>query len=242
MMLRLDKFLANMKVGSRSQVHEIIKAGQVTVNGKVCRSAKQKVKEDAEVLVNGQAVVYQQYHYFLLNKPAGVLSATEDSRQKTVLDLLKDQDRYQKIAPVGRLDKDTTGLLLLTNDGQLAHQLLAPEYHVPKTYYALLAGVADEETAKAIAAGLTLKDGTELKPGQLKILRQDKDQEQSEIEITITEGKYHQVKRMFASQGMKVLKLKRLSMGPLTLPTDLAPGSYRPLTEEELAALKQVAL
>ncbi|MCD5434436.1 rRNA pseudouridine synthase [Lactobacillus delbrueckii] len=241
-MLRLDKFLANMKVGSRSQVHEIIKAGQVTVNGKVCRSAKQKVKEDAEVLVNGQAVVYQQYHYFLLNKPAGVLSATEDSRQKTVLDLLKDQDRYQKIAPVGRLDKDTTGLLLLTNDGQLAHQLLAPEYHVPKTYYALLAGVADEETAKAIAAGLTLKDGTELKPGQLKILRQDKDQEQSEIEITITEGKYHQVKRMFASQGMKVLKLKRLSMGPLTLPTDLAPGSYRPLTEEELAALKQVAL
>lgn len=241
-MLRLDKFLANMKVGSRSQVHEIIKAGQVTVNGKVCRSAKQKVKEDAEVLVNGQAVVYQQYHYFLLNKPAGVLSATEDSRQKTVLDLLKDQDRYQKIAPVGRLDKDTTGLLLLTNDGQLAHQLLAPEYHVPKTYYALLAGVADEETAKAIAAGLTLKDGTELKPGQLKILRQDKDQEQSEIEITITEGKYHQVKRMFASQGMKVLKLKRLSMGPLTLPVDLAPGSYRPLTEEELAALKQVAL
>lgn len=241
-MLRLDKFLANMKVGSRSQVHEIIKAGQVTVNGKVCRSAKQKVKEDAEVLVNGQAVVYQQYHYFLLNKPAGVLSATEDFQQKTVLDLLKDQDRYQKIAPVGRLDKDTTGLLLLTNDGQLAHQLLAPEYHVPKTYYALLAGVADEETAKAIAAGLTLKDGTELKPGQLKILRQDKDQEQSEIEITITEGKYHQVKRMFASQGMKVLKLKRLSMGPLTLPTDLAPGSYRPLTEEELAALKQVAL
>ncbi len=239
-MLRLDKFLANMKVGSRSQVHEIIKAGQVTVNGKVCRSAKQKVKEDAEVLVNGQAVVYQQYHYFLLNKPAGVLSATEDSRQKTVLDLLTDQDRYQKIAPVGRLDKDTTGLLLLTNDGQLAHQLLAPEYHVPKTYYALLAGVADEETAKAIAAGLTLKDGTELKPGQLKILRQD--QEQSEIEITITEGKYHQVKRMFASQGMKVLKLKRLSMGPLTLPADLAPGSYRPLTAEELAALKQVAL
>lgn len=239
-MLRLDKFLANMKVGSRSQVHEIIKAGQVTVNGKVCRSAKQKVKEDAEVLVNGQAVVYQQYHYFLLNKPAGVLSATEDSRQKTVLDLLTDQDRYQKIAPVGRLDKDTTGLLLLTNDGQLAHQLLAPEYHVPKTYYALLAGVADEETAKAIAAGLTLKDGTELKPGQLKILRQD--QEQSEIEITITEGKYHQVKRMFASQGMKVLKLKRLSMGPLTLPADLAPGSYRSLTAEELAALKQVAL
>lgn len=113
---------------------------------------------------------------------------------------------------------------------------------MPKTYYALLAGVADEETAKAIAAGLTLKDGTELKPGQLKILRQDKDQEQSEIEITITEGKYHQVKRMFASQGMKVLKLKRLSMGPLTLPADLALGSYRPLTEEELAALKQVAL
>lgn len=236
-MLRLDKFLANMKVGSRSQVHEIIKAGQVTVNGKVCRSAKQKVKEDAEVLVNGQAVVYQQYHYFLLNKPAGVLSATEDSRQKTVLDLLKDQDRYQKIAPVGRLDKDTTGLLLLTNDGQLAHQLLAPEYHVSKTYYALLAGVADEETAKAIAAGLTLKDGTELKPGQLKILSQDREQEQSEIEITITEGKYHQVKRMFASQGMKVLKLKRLSMGPLTLPADLAPGSYRPLTAEELVQL-----
>jgi 16S rRNA pseudouridine516 synthase len=164
-MLRLDKFLANMKVGSRSQVHEIIKAGQVTVNGKVCRSAKQKVKEDAEVLVNGQAVVYQQYHYFLLNKPAGVLSATEDSRQKTVLDLLKDQDRYQKIAPVGRLDKDTTGLLLLTNDGQLAHQLLAPEYHVPKTYYALLAGVADEENGQGNCGGPHFKRWNGIKAG-----------------------------------------------------------------------------
>ncbi|WP_201346813.1 16S rRNA pseudouridine(516) synthase, partial [Lactobacillus nasalidis] len=195
-----------------------------------------------EVAVDGLPVSYQQYHYFLLNKPAGVLSATEDARQKTVLDLLKKQDRYQKLAPVGRLDKDTTGLLLLTNDGQLAHELLAPEYHVAKTYYALLAGVADEQTKQAVEAGLTLKDGTALKPGKLRILSQDPDKDRSEIEIVITEGKYHQVKRMFASQGMKVLKLKRLKMGPLALPADLPAGNYRELTAGELAALKQLSL
>lgn len=241
-MLRLDKFLANMKVGSRSQVHEIIKKGQVQVNGKVCRTAKQKVKESDEVTVNGQAVVYQEFHYFLLNKPAGVLSATEDRSQKTVLDLLKAKDRYQNLAPVGRLDKDTTGLLLITNDGQLTHQLLAPDHHVPKVYYAMLAGVATQETAEAFAKGLTLKDGTELKPGKLRILSQDFDHDVSEIEVTITEGKYHQVKRMFASQGMKVLALKRLSMGPLKLDENLAPAAYRELNAEELAKLKGSAL
>lgn len=159
-----------------------------------------------------------------------------------MLDLLKAKDRYQNLAPVGRLDKDTTGLLLITNDGQLTHQLLTPDHHVPKVYYAMLAGVATQETAEAFARGLTLKDGTELKPGKLRILSQDFDHDASEIEVTITEGKYHQVKRMFASQGMKVLALKRLSMGPLKLDENLEPAAYRELTAEELAKLKGSAL
>lgn len=236
-MLRLDKYLADMNQGTRSQVKELIKAGQVTVNGQVCRTAKQKIKDQDTVAVNGQEIGYQKFHYFMLHKPKGVLSATEDARQKTVLDLLKPADRYRGLAPVGRLDKDTTGLLLLTNDGQLNHELLAPEFHVAKSYWAKIAGVADENTAAHFQAGISLRDGSQLKPAKLEILKQDFDQDQSEVLVTITEGKYHQVKRMFASQGMKVTELKRLTMGTLTLEASLQPGQYRELTRQELAAL-----
>lgn len=236
-MLRLDKYLADMNQGTRSQVKELIKAGQVTVNGQVCRTAKQKIKDQDTVAVNGQEIGYQKFHYFMLHKPKGVLSATEDARQKTVLDLLKPADRYRDLAPVGRLDKDTTGLLLITNDGQLNHEVLAPEFHVAKTYWAKIAGVADEKTVKQFHAGLSLKDGTRLKPAKLEILSQNPVQDQSAVLVTITEGKYHQVKRMFASQGMKVIELKRLKMGPLVLDDSLEPGQYRELTEQELATL-----
>ena len=173
--MRIDKYLANMNVGSRKEVHQLIKQGIVAVNGTTVKTPKQKVKESDQVTVNGDAVAYQKYHYFLLNKPKGVLSATEDRSQPTVISLLAPQDRYQGIVPVGRLDKDTTGLLLLTNDGQLNHELLAPGKHVDKVYRAEIAGVANEETVKTFASGMTLGDGTKLQPAELKILSQDEE-------------------------------------------------------------------
>lgn len=213
--MRIDKYLANMNVGSRKEVHSLIKKKVVTVNGELVTTPKQQVKETDLVAVDGNKIAYQQYHYFLLNKPKGVISATEDRSQKTVISLLKAKDRYQDIAPVGRLDKDTTGLLLLTNDGPLAHELLAPNKHVAKVYRAKIAGVADQETAEKFAQGLILGDGTKLKPAKLKVLKQDQDNNLSQIEIEIQEGKYHQIKRMFGAVGMKVLELDRISMGEI---------------------------
>lgn len=236
--MRIDKYLANMNVGSRKEVHVLIKKGIVTVNGDVVKAPKQQVKESDEILVDGQEVNYQKYHYFLMNKPKGVLSATEDRSQRTVISLLKPQDQYQRITPVGRLDKDTTGLLLLTNDGQLNHELLAPNKHVDKIYRAKIAGVADDETVKTFASGMTLGDGTKLKPAELKILAQDEEHDSSEIEIKIREGKYHQIKRMFGAVGMKVVELERISMGNLKLPEDLKRGNYIELSLDEVNKIK----
>lgn len=223
-----------MNVGSRKEVHSLIKKKVVTVNGELVTTPKQQVKEDDLVVVDGNEIAYQQYHYFLLNKPKGVISATEDRSQQTVISLLKTKDRYQGIAPVGRLDKDTTGLLLLTNDGALAHELLAPNKHVTKVYRAKISGVASEETIKIFASGITLGDGTKLKPAKLEILAQDKVHDLSQIEIQIQEGKYHQIKRMFGAVGMKVLELDRISMGKLSLPTDLKRGQYQEITRDKI--------
>lgn len=227
-----------MNIGSRKEVHKLIKAGLVSVNGKIVKTPKEKVKETDVVEVNGQKITYQQYHYFLLNKPKGVLSATEDLHQKTVIDLLEVKDQYKDLAPVGRLDKDTTGLLLITNDGQLNHELLAPNKHVDKVYQALIAGQVTIDTVATFASGMKLKDGTVLKSAKLEILDVDESKDQSKIRITIKEGKYHQIKRMFGAVGMKVLKLDRLQMGSLQLDPQLKRGHYRELTEEELSALK----
>lgn len=232
--MRIDKYLANMNVGSRKEVHSLIKKKVVMVNGELVTTPKQQVKEDDLVVVDGNEIAYQQYHYFLLNKPKGVISATEDRSQQTVISLLKTKDRYQGIAPVGRLDKDTTGLLLLTNDGALAHELLAPNKHVTKVYRAKISGVAGEETIKTFASGITLGDGTKLKPAKLEILAQDKVHDLSQIEIQIQEGKYHQIKRMFGAVGMKVLELDRISMGKLSLPTDLKRGQYQEITRDKI--------
>lgn len=223
-----------MNVGSRKEVHSLIKKKVVTVNGELVTTPKQQVKEDDLVVVDGNEIAYQQYHYFLLNKPKGVISATEDRSQQTVISLLKTKDRYQGIAPVGRLDKDTTGLLLLTNDGALAHELLAPNKHVTKVYRAKISGVASGETIKTFASGITLGDGTKLKPAKLEILAQDKVHDLSQIEIQIQEGKYHQIKRMFGAVGMKVLELDRISMGKLSLPTDLKRGQYQEITRDKI--------
>lgn len=232
--MRIDKYLANMNVGSRKEVHQLIKKGIVAVNDVTVKTPKQQVKESDQVTVNGDAVAYQKYHYFLLNKPKGVLSATEDRSQPTVISLLAPQDRYQGIVPVGRLDKDTTGLLLLTNDGQLNHELLAPGKHVDKVYRAEIAGVANDATVKTFASGMTLGDGTKLQPAELKILSQDEEHDRSTIEIKIREGKYHQIKRMFGAVGMKVVELERISMGDLTLPANLKRGEYLELKLEDI--------
>ena len=230
----IAKYLANMNVGSRKEVHQLIKKGIVAVNGTTVKTPKQQVKESDQVTVNGDAVAYQKYHYFLLNKPKGVLSATEDRSQPTVISILAPQDRYQGIVPVGRLDKDTTGLLLLTNDGQLNHELLAPGKHVDKVYRAEIAGVANDATVKTFASGMTLGDGTKLQPAELKILSQDEEHDRSTTEIKICEGKYHQIKRMFGAVGMKVVELERISMGKLTLPANLKRGEYLELKLEDI--------
>lgn len=235
--MRIDKILANIGYGSRKEVKKLLKDRVVTVNGRTVTDAKTHVdpKKD-EMTVYGEKIEYKEHIYLMMNKPAGVISATEDVREKTVIDLLEMEDAVYEPFPVGRLDKDTVGLLLLTNDGGLAHQLLSPKKHVPKTYYALVDGTVTEEDKKAIAAGVTLDDGYITKPAQLNILRSG--EIRSEIELTITEGKFHQVKRMFEAVGKKVVYLKRLSMGPITLDEDLAEGEYRELTDEEVDLLK----
>ena len=173
----------------------------------------------------------------MLNKPQNVITATEDASQRTVLDLISATDSVKGLAPVGRLDKDTTGLLLLTNDGQLAHRLLAPQKHVAKTYQATIDGIANDDTIARFKAGIRLKDGTLCKPATLKIISVVEKDNQSEVEITITEGKYHQIKRMFAACSMHVAALNRIAMGPLKLDSSLKSGQYRPLSEKEIQAL-----
>ena len=233
--MRLDKLLANMGYGSRKEVKQLLKEKAVTVDGNVVKDAAMKVDpETQDVSVYGERVVYTEFIYIMMNKPPGVISATEDKYDKTVIDILDPLAQHFKPFPVGRLDKDTEGLLLITNDGNLAHNLLSPKKHVPKTYYATIEGVVTEADIEAFRKGVELDDGYVTKPGELVILKSDAI---SEIELTIQEGKFHQVKRMFESVGKKVTYLKRLSMGALVLDEELELGDYRELTEEELASL-----
>ena len=234
--MRLDKLLANMGYGSRKEVKQLLKQKAVTVDGDYVKDAALHVDPEKQIVsVFGERVVYTEFVYFIMNKPPGVISATEDLRDETVIDLLEPLHQHFQPFPVGRLDKDTEGLLLLTNDGQLAHNLLSPKKHVPKVYYAQIEGVVTEEDAEKFANGVELDDGYVTKPGKLVIL---KSAQQSEIELTIQEGKFHQVKRMFEAVGKRVTYLKRISMGSLTLDENLALGEYRELTAEELNGLQ----
>ncbi|WP_026693609.1 pseudouridine synthase [Peribacillus kribbensis] len=234
--MRLDKLLANMGYGTRTEVKKILKGGNVKVNDAAAKDPKQQVDPAKdEVMIFGERVEYREFIYLMMNKPQGVLSATEDASQGTVIDLLEPQDAVFEPFPVGRLDKDTEGLLLLTNDGQLSHQLLSPKKHVTKTYFAVIEGRVTEEDVEIFSQGVDLEDGYHTKPAILKIVKQG---DLSDIEVTITEGKYHQVKRMFASVGKRVVYLKRISMGPLPLDEDLELGEYRELTDEEITQLK----
>lgn len=234
--MRLDKLLANMGYGSRKEVKQLLKQKAVTVDGDYVKDAALHIDPEKQIVsVFGERVVYTEFVYFIMNKPPGVISATEDLRDETVIDLLEPLHQHFQPFPVGRLDKDTEGLLLLTNDGQLAHNLLSPKKHVPKVYYAQIEGVVTEEDAEKFANGVELDDGYVTKPGKLVIL---KSAQQSEIELTIQEGKFHQVKRMFEAVGKRVTYLKRISMGSLKLDENLALGEYRELTAEELNGLQ----
>jgi 16S rRNA pseudouridine516 synthase len=228
--------LANLGYGSRKEVKQLLKSGAVKIDDVIVKDAKQHVDTTKQmVTLNGEVIEYREFIYLMMNKPQGVLSATEDSVGETVIDLLELGDQVYEPFPVGRLDKDTEGLLLITNDGQLAHKLLSPKKHVPKTYFAVIDQEVTDEDVKAFAEGVTLDDGYETKPGELKILKSGI---RSDIELTITEGKFHQVKRMFEAVGKKVIYLKRISMGPLPLDETLELGEYRELTDEEVNMLK----
>lgn len=231
-MERLDKIISATSKKSRREVREMVRQGRVLVDGKPAPAADMKVDpQTAVILLDGEPLGYEKFTYVMLHKPAGVLTATEDRRQETVLDLLPPELRRRALSPVGRLDKDTEGLLLLTNDGQLAHRLLSPKSHVDKVYYARVDGALEPGDIAAFAAGMTLGDGLECLPAGLEILSP------TEALVTLREGKFHQVKRMLAARGKPVLYLKRLSMGRLRLDPALAPGAWRMLTEEERSAL-----
>lgn len=231
--MRLDKVLSNAGEGSRSQVKILIKRGQVSVNGIKAKSGDDVIDENTdEIVCQGKKISLIKYRYFMLNKPAGVVSATEDNLDKTVLDCLTKEDA-RDMFPVGRLDKDTIGLMLLTNDGELSHNLLSPRKHVDKTYYVTCEKEVNEEQMEALRKGVDIGDDKITLPALAKLGKQS-----NELYLTIREGRFHQVKRMLQAVGNKVTALKRLSMGSLKLDDALKPGEYRPLTVEELQDLK----
>ena len=233
-MMRLDKFLCEMGVGTRSEVKAYLKKGQVSVNGETIKKPEVKIDENKDdICFQGQPLLYEAVQYFLLNKPAGCVTATRDNLSETVMSFLPD-NRRDDLFPVGRLDKDTEGLLLITNDGQLAHELLSPRKHVDKTYFAVIDGEVREEHKQLFLEGLDIGDEELTMPAKLEILKSG---EVSEIELTIQEGRFHQVKRMLEAIGTKVTYLKRISMGPLVL-GDLKPGEVRILTNSELESLR----
>lgn len=230
--MRLDKLLADAGAGTRSQVKEYIRKGQVSVNGEICKKPEQKIREESDqVCCGGQLVRYARYQYYILHKPRGVITATEDPREKTVLDLLSGVNT-DHLSPVGRLDKDTEGLLLLTNDGELAHRLLSPRRHVDKCYLVRTASPVSAQALQALEQGVDIGDEKPTMPARACL------NGSGELLLTIREGRYHQVKRMLRAVGNEVVYLKRLSFGSLTLPEDLRAGDFRTLTAEEQEKLR----
>ena len=232
MLKRLDKFLCDKKIGTRSQVKVLIQKGLVMVNDEVVKKADAKVTDTDVVCCQGNVLTSEEFGYFMLNKPAGVISATEDDTQQTVLDFFENEP-YKNLYPVGRLDKDTEGLLLITNDGPLGHHLLSPKKHIPKTYYVKLDHGLIQADIDALEKGVDIGEKNLTLPAKIEVI------EETAVHITITEGKFHQVKRMFETVSNKVLYLKRISMGSLQLDETLKLGEYRKLTAEELALLKE---
>ncbi len=238
--MRLDKYLCEAGLGTRSQVKKLLKSGVVTVNGRTARKPEEKIEKSDTVAVSGKELSVSELEYWMLHKPSGYVSATEDKRFPTVTELLPEEAR-RDLFPVGRLDRDTEGLLLLTNDGKLAHYLLSPKRHVDKVYYAKVRGKVAEEQVEAFREGVDIGDEKKTLPAVLEVLKcvPAGDAFESEVRVTLREGRYHQIKRMFAALACEVVYLKRLSMGSLKLDESLAPGDCRLLTEKETEALKE---
>lgn len=227
--MRLDKFISDCKIASRKTIKQMVKQGRFAVDGAAAVSPEMKIDPEKQTItLDGKPVKYVRYHYFMLNKPTGVLSATDDNKQNTVIDLLSDEDKKLELFPVGRLDKDTTGLLLITDDGDFAHRIISPKSEIVKKYYAEVEGTLKPEFAAEFEQGITLADGTECLPAKLEIL------DPNSCYVYVMEGKYHQVKRMLASCGTPVKHLKRLQIGELELDKSLKEGEYRALSEKEL--------
>ena len=236
-MMRLDKFLADMGLGTRSEVKKDIRKGLILVNGTPIRTPEYKIDiQKDQVTAKGQPVSYAKQEYYMLNKPGGVVSATEDKREKTVLDLIQEKKR-KDLFPVGRLDKDTEGLLLITNDGPLAHELLSPKKYVDKTYFVKAGKPLSDEDVRMLETGVDIGEEKQTLPEKVSRLSP----EGTSFCLTIREGKFHQIKRMLQAVDNEVLYLKRLSMGSLVLDEGLDPGEYRPLTQEEIERLKEHA-
>ena len=232
-MIRLDKFLCEMEAGTRSQVKEMIKKGMVSVNDEIIKKSDYKLEESCDIVcLSGREIRYQKFFYYMLHKPAGVVSATEDKHDKTVLDLLKEAEG-KNLFPVGRLDKDTEGLLLITNDGELGHNLLSPRKQVEKTYFVETKYDITEQMVNLLEKGVDIGEEKLTLPAKVKIVQTRK------MELRITEGKFHQVKRMLKAVDNEVIYLKRLSMGSLILDKNLPVGQYRSLTEQEIQSLKK---
>ncbi len=233
-MMRLDKFLVAMEVGSRSQVKDYVKKGFITVNNQITKSSDMKINEDVDCIAyKGEVLAYHKYEYYMLHKPKDVVSATQDNHDKTVMDLLDSSIRKKDFFPVGRLDKDTEGLLLITNDGELAHKLLSPKKHVDKKYLVHLAKDITDEAIQRLISGVDIGEDKLTLPAKAEVL------DARRITLTIHEGKFHQVKRMLKAVDNEVIYLKRLTFGTLVLDEGLRKGQYRPLTEAEIKALQQ---
>ena len=234
-MIRLDKYLADSGLGTRSDVRSLVRSGSVLVNGTIEKDAGRRIDENAdEVICNGKSLTFAEFEYYMLNKPAGIITASRDKKEKTVVDLIKSKKR-RDLSPVGRLDRDTEGLLLITNDGKLAHELLTPGKHVDKVYVAHISGELPEDAAAQFKTGIDIGDEKPTKPAELRVLNTDS----GIVEVVLTEGRYHEIKRMFEALGCHVEYLKRISMGSLVLDETLGLGEYRELTEEELKGLKK---
>lgn len=236
--MRLDKFLSNHGVGSRKDVKVFLKKKVITVNEEVVTKSDIKINPEKDIIkVQGEMIYFEPFIYLMLNKPAGVVSSAHD-KDKTVIDLITGLDHYD-LHPVGRLDKDTEGLLIITNDGQFSHDVLSPKKHVNKTYYAKIDGIVTDHTVEQFAQGVTLDDGYHTMPGDLTCLSVDTNNNTSEIELVIQEGKFHQVKRMFEAVSMKVTYLKRIKMGDLSLDSSLKPGEYKKLMQNEINLVRK---
>jgi 16S rRNA pseudouridine516 synthase len=234
---RLDKVISNSGYGSRKDVKKLIKSGCVEVDGKKIKSSDIQVDVKInEIKINGEAINYRKFIYLLMNKPEGTVSATFDNYDKTVIDLLSEYHKSFEPFPVGRLDKDTVGLLILTNDGELNHKLISPKWHVDKVYYAEINRQVDEEDIYAFKEGIVLDDGYKCMPALLEVIKSDENG--SSVKVTIQEGKFHQVKRMFLSRNKEVVYLKRISFGLINLDSSLKEGEYRELNEKEIELLK----